>query len=153
MAVNGALNRAPTGVQRNERTGIDRPAKKANLFTMIQNLRCLLILLLIVALPWPGTAMMAAGSAVAKAEQAVESPLCHDLVNHFTTAAESETGPLPHPESCAATHAGKCCVSCQAHSLPAVLPHVFPRSGFTPYPPPAERWSGFIPDLLHRPPR
>ena len=120
---------------------------------MIQNLRRLLILLLMVVLPWPGAAMMVAGSAAATADQTAESPLCHDLVNHFATAAESETGPLPHPESCAATHAGKCCVGCQAHSLPVVLPRFLPRSGFTPYPPPAERWSGFIPDLLHRPPR
>jgi len=120
---------------------------------MIHHLRRLLILLLIVALPWPGAAMMTAGSAVAKADQAAESHPCHDLGNYSAAAAESETDPLPHPQSCASTHRGKCCVGCQAHSLPAVLPHAFPRSGFTPYPPPAERWSGFIPDLLHRPPR
>ena len=120
---------------------------------MIQNLRRLLILLLIVALPWPGAAMMAAGSAAAKAEQAVELPPCHDLGDDSSAAAESIIHPLPHPESCVSAHPGKCCVSCQAHSLPAVLSHFSPPSGFTPYPPPVERWSGFIPDLLHRPPR
>ena len=122
---------------------------------MIHNLRRLLILLLMVVLPWPGAAMalVQPGSVATHSQQAAESPPCHDLVNHFAAAAESETDPLPHPQSCAATHAGKCCVGCQAHSLPAILPHVFPRSGFTPYPPPVERWSGFIPDLLHRPPR
>ena len=119
---------------------------------MIHHLRRLLILLLIVALPWPGVAMMAAGSAVTKTDQAAQSQLCHDPGN-LSAAAESETDPLPHHESCTSNHAGKCCVGCQAHSLPAVLPHFTPQSGFTPYPPPAERWSGFIPDLLHRPPR
>jgi len=119
---------------------------------MIHHLRRLLILLLIVALPWPGAAMMAAGSVVAKADQAVESQPCHNL-GHHSAAAESETDPLPHPESCVSGHPGKCCVGCQAHSLPVVLQHFTPQSGFTPYPPPAERWSGFIPDLLHRPPR
>lgn len=121
---------------------------------MIHHFRRLLILLLIVALPWPGAAMamVQPGSVATHSQQAAESPPCHDLGNP-SAAAESETDPLPDPESCAATHAGKCCVGCQAHSLPAVLPHVFPRSGFTPYPPPVERWSGFIPDLLHRPPR
>lgn len=120
---------------------------------MILNLRRLLILLLIVALPWPGAAMMAAGSAAAKAEQAAELPPCHDLGDDSSAASKSITYPLPHPESCASAHAGKCCVGCQAHSLPTVLSHFSPLSGFTLYPASAERWSGFIPDLLHRPPR
>jgi hypothetical protein len=120
---------------------------------MIQNFRRLLILLLIVALPWPGAAMMAVGSTAATVHQTAKSQPCHDLGNPSAAASQPAIDSSPHPESCAAGHAGKCCVGCQAHSLPAVLPHFLPQLGFTPYPPPAERWSGFIPDLLHRPPR
>jgi hypothetical protein len=120
---------------------------------MIHHFRRLLILLLIVVLPWPGAAMMAAGSVVVKAEQAAKSHPCHDPGNHSATASQPVTDSSSLPESCTATHAGKCCIGCQAYSLPVVLPHFPPQLGFTPYPPPAERWSGFIPDLLHRPPR
>jgi len=120
---------------------------------MIQNLRRLLILLLIVALPWPGVAMVQPGSVATHSQPAAELSPCHNLGDDSAAGLESTAHPLPHPESCAATHHGKCCVGCQVHSLPTVLSHFSPPSGVTPYPPPAERWSGFIPDLLHRPPR